>query len=261
MLSINSPARQNALAFAARGFRVLAIKPRSKIPEPRFCPEGYKSATLDLPTVKGWFETEPSLNYGVVTGNLVAVDIDPRNGGDWRKLLGTTHGDIHTWQIATGGGGEHKLFFSRKEAIASGKLAAGIDLKGAGGYIVGPGSQHESGSRYRWHADANPANTKIAPLPAWLVEMAAKPKEWDGKPRSPAYFNSLIEPAVEGERNERITRLFGHLYGSMFPDRVVLCDLMLTWNRIKCTPPLEDAEVIEIARSIARTEDKKRGLR
>jgi hypothetical protein len=94
-----------------------------------------------------------------------------------------------------------------------------------------------------------------------MVELVTKPKdEWDGKPKPPEFYRGLIEPVIEGERNERITRLFGHLYGAMFPDRVVLADLVLAWNRIKCVPPLDDAEVIDIARNVARCENRKRGL-
>jgi hypothetical protein len=89
-----------------------------------------------------------------------------------------------------------------------------------------------------------------------VLDKLEAPKQ-NGKQRAPEFYNSLIARALEGERNERITALFGHLYGSAFPDRVVLCDLVLTWNRLKCEPPLSDEEVISIARSIAKREDRK----
>jgi hypothetical protein len=70
-------------------------------------------------------------------------------------------------------------------------------------------------------------------------------------------LEKLIEPVLEGERNDRLTRLFGHLYGAIRPDRVVLCNLVLAWNRTNCHPPLSD-DVINIARSVAGLEGKKR---
>jgi primase-like protein len=97
-------------------------------------------------------------------------------------------------------------------------------------------------------------------MPEWaLKKLGEKDKQNRiGKPRSPEFYNKLIERAPEGMRNERVAALFGHLFGSAFPDRVVLCDLVLCWNLARCSPPLSDDEVISIAKSIARCEAKKR---
>ena len=35
------------------------------------------------------------------------------------------------------------------------------------------------------------------------------------KPLSPVDLDKLVEDAFEGERNQRVTKLFGHLYGAM----------------------------------------------
>ena len=53
------------------------------------------------------------LNYGIATGPLLVVDIDPRNGGDkqWEKLYRKPSRYLpHTWEVITGSGGRHIIF-------------------------------------------------------------------------------------------------------------------------------------------------------
>ncbi len=275
MLKQNLP-RVKALAFAARGYPILplygVVRHHDKLwcgcgdamcaspgkhPHSRLARHGKDSATTDPEIIEEWFAEHPDLNYGVCTDTLPTVDVDPRNGGDaaWLKLVRENY-DVHTWRVATGGG-QHIIFSSTSKSVPSGKLARGVDVKAANGYIVGVGSKHISGKRYQWFAGCRPRETELLAPPQWIVEKLAKPK-WNGKPHTPDFYNSLIAPALEGERNERITALVGHLFGSAFPDRVVLCDLVLTWNLAKCNPPLSTDEVINIVRSIATRESKKR---
>jgi len=68
----------------------------------------------------------------------------------------------------------------------------------------------------------------------------------------------LVELVAEGERNDRITKLFGHVYGALRPDRVVLYHLVHAWNKMNCDPPLSGEEVLRIAESINGRETKKR---
>jgi putative DNA primase/helicase len=275
-----SLALSNANAFAARGYPVLPLhsitergghrvctcgdatcSSPGKHPHARLAPHGAKDATTDLRVINKWFADLDWLNYGVVTDTLPTVDIDPRHGGDdaWLKLI-RQHHDVHSWRVSTGGGGQHIIFGSVSTPVPNGKLARGVDVKGAGGYIVGAGSLHVSGKRYAWFPQCKPGEVELAAPPPWVLEQLEKPKQGkDGnRTRTPAYYRELIAPALEGERNDRIARLFGHLYGSMFPDRVVLCGLVVAWNRLYCEPPLTDSEVIAIARNIAGCESRKR---
>ena len=71
-------------------------------------------------------------------------------------------------------------------------------------------------------------------------------------------LNRLVEPVKEGERNDRISKLFGHVYGALRPDRVVLFHLVYAWNLINCHPPLRRDEVEAVAKSINGRETAKR---
>jgi bifunctional DNA primase/polymerase-like protein/primase-like protein len=262
-------ARRKALAFAKRGYAVLPLhgiydsrctcgdaKCSSPGKHPRIL-HGVKDATTDPEFVSEWFDEHPDSNYGVCTDLLPTVDIDPRNGGDkaWRELV-KKNWLPHTWEVVTGGGA-HLIFGATSTPVPCGKLARGVDVKGVGGYVVGVGSRHQSGKRYRWAAYAKPKNTDLMAVPDWVLAMLTAPKERCIGPRSPEYYQRLIEPMLEGERNERMTTLLGHLYGSAFPDRVVLLKLALCFNRVEAHPPMSDDEVIRIACSIAKRQDRK----
>ena len=269
-----NPARGKALGFARRGFAVLPVwgiesgkcacgRPTCESPGKHpigvLVPHGLSDSTTDTDIVSEWFDEYPAANYGVVTDNLPTIDIDPRNGGDkaWRELL--RHGyEPHTWKVKTGGGGEHIMCGAHSKPTPSFKLARGIDLKGTGGYIVGAGSLHVSGKRYIFYRDSRPKETPLAPLPDWVLHIIARETSGSKKPLSPVDLDKLVEDAFEGERNQRITKLFGHLYGAMRPDRGVLCHLVAAWNDAHCHPPLSHAEVLSIAESIAKCERKKR---
>jgi len=263
-------ARGKALAFAKRGYAVLPLHGISNSrctcgdvscaspgKHPRIL-HGVKDATTDPDLISEWFDEHPRTNYGVCTDLLPTIDIDPRNGGDraWRELV-KKNWLPHTWEVITGGGGTHLIFGTTSVPVPCGKLARGVDVKGLGGYIVGVGSLHQSGKRYRWAEYAKPKNTDLMAVPDWVLTAMAAPKERCIGPRPPEYYQKLIEPMLEGERNERMTALIGHLFGSAFPDRIVLLHLAICFNRVGVHPPLSDAEVIQIARSIARRQDRK----
>jgi hypothetical protein len=223
----------NALAFAARGYPVLPLfgivdgkcgcgnpscgRSAGKHPHGRFAPNGLKNATTDRAVIKRWFADVPTINYGICTDQLPTVDIDPRSGGDkaWLELIRKYY-DVHSWRAVTGGGGQHIMFGSTSKPIANGKLARGIDVKGVGGYIVGVGSLHLSGKRYKWFPQCHPREVELKAPPQWIIDKLGetKPTRHNSKLRTPEYYNELLAPALNGERHARVTALIGHLFTS-----------------------------------------------
>lgn len=55
----------------------------------------------------------------------------------------------------------------------------------------------------------------------------------------------------EGQRNSTIASLTGHLLWHGV-DAAVVLELLLAWNRLRCRPPLDDAEVVEVVGNILR---------
>jgi len=109
---------------------------------------GFKDATTDEATIRGWFERNPNLNLAIACGpqpngrNLVVIDVDPQNGGleawaEWEA----GHIVPVTARHETPSGGFH-LFFHAPEEFRPGvnKLGQGIDVRASGSYVVGPPS-------------------------------------------------------------------------------------------------------------------------
>jgi putative DNA primase/helicase len=175
----------HALAYGFAVFQIFEMLPsgkcscgrkqcnRGKHPRPK---HGLNDATTDAKRIRAWWRARPNANIGIaLPEGVIAVDIDPRNGGD-RTLaaLEAEHGPLPATRTQdTGGGGEHRLFrISVAAKQLRGKLGMGIEIKKLGGYIIAEPSNHESGGAYRWRDWSAP----IADAPAWLIEMLTAPK-------------------------------------------------------------------------------------
>jgi hypothetical protein len=129
-------------------------------------PSGLKDATTDPEVIADWGRRWPGANLGLTGGQKLVVDLDgPAAVEAWRALL-SGHGRVPTLTSVTARG-YHLLFWQpagEPLGNTAGKIAHGIDTRGAGGYIVAPGSIHVSGHRYAWVDRAVP----VAPCPDWL---------------------------------------------------------------------------------------------
>ena len=146
----------------------------AKHPISRLVPRGLHDATTDASTIDTWWRAMPRANICVVlsASHLVAIDIDPRNGGDVSiEDLEARHGLLRSDVLQlTGGGGEHRVFSvpAGQAFQLPGQLGPGIDVK-HNGYIVVEPSSHVSGHAYQWEASSDPLEGVIpSPLPDWL---------------------------------------------------------------------------------------------
>ena len=172
----------DALAYAARGWRVFPLLPNSKLPATQ---HGCKDATTDLEAVRRLF-TRNSGNIGIATGNgLVVIDLDvksDRNGLEaWHALCAPQEALQDTFECLTPSGGRH-LYFRLPQGIvvqnSASKLGAGIDVRGEGGYVVAPPSTID-GKAYAWELSNPP---QLPATPAWLLALLTTPAK---KSRTP----------------------------------------------------------------------------
>ena len=116
-----------ALGYAARGWPVFPLAPRSKIPLKGS--RGFKDATTDPAVIEKSWEEHPTANIGVATGpgSFVALDVDPRNDGPKTlQDLEARHGKLPATTISmTGGGGHHYLFRCPQGVRCSGEGGLG----------------------------------------------------------------------------------------------------------------------------------------
>lgn len=241
-----------AQRYLARGWCVVPLRARDK--RPLIAWEPLQTARPSPQQVADWFSRWPDANIGIVTGeisNLVVLDIDPKHGGDASLArLERRYGPLpDTIEAITGGGGRH-LYFAHPGGWTRNRtgLAQGIDLRGDGGYIVAPPSIHPSGQPYAWALGHSPEESALAALPRWLL----LPSGGARARRTLADWRQLVHEGVpEGQRNSTIASLAGHLlWHQVDPD--VVQELLLAWNRMRCRPPLDDAEVAQVVASIVK---------
>lgn len=148
-------------------------KSPGKHPFSQLVPRGQDHATTDESTIRNWWARQPKANVAIflAPSGLMAVDIDPRNGGyDTIDALEAQHGPIASDVTQfTGGGGEHRVFsLPHNAGSLPGRLGPGVDVK-INGYIMVEPSNHASGHGYGWEASSNPLDGVVpSPLPDWL---------------------------------------------------------------------------------------------
>jgi hypothetical protein len=213
---------------------------------------GVLEASTDESAIINWWGKWPDANIGIATGaksGIVAVDIDPRHGGDesWRNLE-SEHGRVETVQSLTGGGGCHYLFSCPEGTrIANGASIGGnqgVDIRGDGGYIVGPTSDHISGKNYEWEMLSGPDDIPLAPMPEWLIKICCNGNG----------LKTAVEPGQpipQGARDQTLIKMAGAMRRQgMTADEMIIA--LAAVNQSRCQPPLADADIQRIAKSAGR---------
>ncbi|MBY0506448.1 MAG: bifunctional DNA primase/polymerase [Bryobacteraceae bacterium] len=201
---MTKPHLDYALEYIRRGWHIFPIyhvrddgscscgsrdcKRIGKHPVPR---NGFNEATIDEAKIRAWWAQDPNYNIGFCPSisGLVGTDIDcginkktglPKVGRQtWDSLLADpSHQLPPALSVLTGGGGEHVYLKATRDIQKSeGRVGKDIDVRGVGGYLILPPSNHESGKSYtfkdgdRWPQAAD----KLGDLPEWLATLMDKP--------------------------------------------------------------------------------------
>lgn len=176
---------ESALHLAALGFRIFPLIPNSKKPA---IARWRQRSTSDAQQIRAWWAAAPERNIGIDTAGCIAIDVDnkgAKRGSESLHLLEMLWGDLPpTYRQRTPTGGLHVVYRGDARNSAS-RIAAGIDVRGTGGYIVGAGSTID-GAAYK-AVDPSP----IVPAPKWIVDQCEPPAR-DAAERAPA--TELDEP-------------------------------------------------------------------
>lgn len=162
------------------------------------------AATTDLAVLERWHAAWPLCNWAwALDEDTYVLDCDPRNGGPrtetWLsdvRALGLPE-PPGTLCALSGSGGLHAVYrtqdgeVSRNGALVreDGTEVPGINVKGAGGYVLVAPSNHVSGGVYSWREPwAAPA--EYPALAGFLTRRAARPAGASG-----GGSGSLVDPA------------------------------------------------------------------
>lgn len=209
-----------AVAWARRGYRVFpchADEPgregnARRAKKPMW--EGWTEwAATDEATIRSWWGTN-EFNIGVLTTDLVVVDIDMKRDRDGMASWFALYGGFDTLTVRTPSGGLHLYYMGANVALNQGALGAGLDIRSHHGYVLAPGSTID-GVPYRVEIDQ-----PMTQAPAVVIakckppgERAANAQEMlvdEDDARGVALAVQAIAatpPAIEGERSEAAYKL------------------------------------------------------
>lgn len=144
---------QAALGYAAKGYPVFPVGSKK-----RPLVKWKAGASTDPETIRRWWAQWPLAMIGMPTGErsgLVVLDIDRKNGVDGLANLRAAGIDPYSLSPVvslTPSGGLHVFMrYNGPVRNSAGLLAAGVDIRGDGGYVVLPPSLPSiTGSEYKW---------------------------------------------------------------------------------------------------------------
>ncbi len=214
--------------------------------------EWQKAASAESSAISEWWGRWPDANIGVACGEssgIVVLDIDKRHGGDDSlAFLEEKHGRLpETPQVLTGGGGTHYFFKhpGQKVPNSAGRVGPGIDIRGDGGYVLVPRSNHSSGRLYEWEVSTKIGMLPLAELPDWLrVAIVDKARGIEIDPDDD-------KPVEHGQRHEVLLKMAGRMRKAGFGSSEIYAALN-DFNQRRCKPPQPNEDVRQVAYDIGR---------
>lgn len=249
-----------ALAWAARGFRVFPLAEGTK--DQPLCSFS-KEATNDEAWVRAWWQdpaTGQSRNHniGVLTTDMVVVDIDVRGGKPGLSNFLSMVGLFDTLTIRTPSGGLHCYYTGPDSVGLQGKhgLGDGLDIRSHANYVVAPGSFTRAGPKTAEGFYQVEIDLPMAPVPAPvavrlrppLTRANAASYTLDETPglvaRAIAFLASPQAPAaVQGDAGDDTTyRTACRLRDLGMSEQGAFALLLTHWND-KCLPPWDPEEL------------------
>ena len=239
-------------------------------PLPRNSKRPAHEGFLDRASVTPDFD--PRLNNtGVATGGKLFVldfDVKPGRGIDARQILRTWDmmGLPHSLRVRTPSGGLHVYLLlpdgHPPVANSASKISPGVDVRGQGGYVVGPGSRTEAGE----YMIEGEVPDRLAVAPEFILEKLAKARESapdTGAPATDLDTDSALAAAADwliGRAPAAIAFQSGNATTYGVAARVkdfgvsepVCLDLLLGhWNE-RCEPPWDRDDLARITANAYR---------
>ncbi|MBS0210411.1 MAG: bifunctional DNA primase/polymerase [Planctomycetes bacterium] len=212
---------------------------------------GFKDASCDPDQIASWWGQFPSACIGLAADGLLVIDVDGENN-PWLTPERAIELSIAP-TARTPRGGWHYVF--RKPAGATwrctvGQLAAQVDTRTDGGYIVVAPSRRPDGT-YHWIAgsELDVPSDRLPLPPDWLTSQLDQLGQIS--PQIAARGNSDVNPIPAGQRNGTLIRLAGSMRRVGMSKAEIIAALTQV-NRDRCVPSLSPVEVDRIAGNVTR---------
>jgi hypothetical protein len=251
---------QAAMECARHGWRVLPIKPSSKLP---LIKAWQQAATADEATIAEWWEKWPTANVGVCLGEGSGIlDLECDSEKAEQEFLALFDGEPPVTTTYQGQRGKHRLFRWRNDlpggaVIKLGNIEVRTGNSGKGAQSVFPPSIHPSGIAYQWlvpPGECTPAALPDAIL-ARLWNLAGddlSPPIGGGMEHTAAERAALYVDAIEGcaagGRNQRGYKVACVLLRDFALSMTDAWPILVGWNG-RNAPPLGEVELRHCATS------------
>jgi putative DNA primase/helicase len=220
-----------AISYARAGWPVHPLKRRDKIPA---SPHGCKDATFDADRIREWWEQIPDANIGIATGHgFFVVDLDGPAAALWADA-----NELPDTLTAITAKGRH-LFYALPPNTSvrnsAGQVAPGVDIRGAGGYVVAPPSVHPSGHVYQWlDLDEPPSRSLLTAAPDWLLALVATSERRQPSPQS----RFSLPPSIrKGTQHTTLFRYASSLRARGIPEDEILNRVLRAAQTCEEIPP------------------------
>ncbi|WP_370931000.1 bifunctional DNA primase/polymerase [Bartonella sp. DGB1] len=197
----------SAVTLAKAGYYIFPCRGKGKRAKAPLLKQSWRAiSTLDLEQIKLWWDNYPDAIPAIDLGksNLIVLDADKKANVDGvtnlLALFKQYEYDIsNIFTVVTANNGFHFYFKQPKDIMlgnATGDLPKGVDVRGAGGYVIASGAILEDGKKYI----AKGSFTNIVTLPNWIKDIITKPK--------PAikHVNRVKKPSVSSLLDDNFRR-------------------------------------------------------
>lgn len=190
---LQHPFRENCKRLYQLGLSILPLHFGKKEPACKWKP--LQTVRLTPEEVHSWCNRQLSgtdidipFNIGIITGKLSGIIIVDADNAEAVKYINehlpytpiqvTTRKGMHFYYRFPEGATE----LNNKQGVTFNGGVTGIDIRGEGGYPVGPGSVHESGFVYQYAGDWSKWSEMPVYDPAWLVPDNQQPAHQSRQP-------------------------------------------------------------------------------
>ena len=212
-----------------------------------------------------WWARWPNANVGIITGiQITVLDADTPEAEEFLNSGAITR---TPWHVKTPRG-KHYYFRVSESLKLTNAAGNGLDARGIGGYVVGPGSDG-----YSWEVDLTWGATVPGDLPMLTPQdvaavnsyraLKAYPTNAMGDAQGPdvlAHLGAIKDPhdgssVPQGGRNNALASMVGQWINQKMPLSDILAHARV-WNASN-KPPLPDAELIHTVTSISLGHQKR----
>lgn len=195
-----------AVRYAALGWSVIPLKPNSK--EPLIPWLEFQTRRPSKDELMKWFLGTQN-NIGIVTGTVSRICVLDVDTTVLSKSVSTASSPITVLTKR----GRHLYFQYGGETNSASRIAEHVDVRGEGGFVVGPGSV-VGGHRYRF-VNSVIRPDLLSPFPRELLDGVSQPST-DGNggrnAKQEDWLSEALEGLREGNRNATFTSIVGRLH-------------------------------------------------